>query len=55
MIKWIVFAIIVLLILGWVTVEEAYEKGYGDGYMEGICHEVRRKEKDNEARKEKSA
>ena len=48
MTKLIIIGVIMAVMIVWVILEEVYEKGYGDGYIEGICYEMQECKNENE-------
>lgn len=57
MVKWIVFVVLAVVVVGGAIISEIAEDEWYKGYMDGIAYYERmmRKEKENEERKEKSA
>lgn len=57
MIKWVVFIVLAVVVVGGAIISEIAEDEWYKGYMDGIAYHERmmRKEKEDEARKEKSA
>lgn len=57
MVKWVLFIVLAVVVVGGAIISEIAEDEWYKGYMDGIAYheKMMRKEKENEERKEKSA